>query len=188
MSLNKDGITTAFELISEEIEIFASELNKKGEKAFQENKYQEAKQLADSGKKLENFREKVEGLLDEWQNVYDLVARESMELKGIERPSKKTRNKRKQLRVTLKDGTIFENKLAADTFVEVIRNIGLLKIEKLGIKVRGFPLIGSQESKKYQQKIIDGKYVITHSSTEEKRKILQKVSRMLNINMQVEIE
>lgn len=185
--MNIDGVTCAFEIISEEIEKVANAIADQGIKMFQKKKFEGALSLAETGKKLKAFQEKVDAVLDEWQNSFDTKTRKQVEIKGIEEVSGQPKSKRTRLRITLKDKSVIEEHVAADTFIEVLRLIGFERVEKLGIAVRGVPLVGTLKSNDYQQRLIDGKYVITHSSTSEKRDRLMEISETLGLGLLVEI-
>ena len=188
--MNKDGVSTAFELISEEIESLAEGIAQEGGKAFKDKKYPDAQELAETGENLMAFKIKVDQLLEEWENGFDRVTRTRTKIKKIPIEPKRaghTKSKKTRLRVKFKDGTeVFEH-LAADTFVDVLTKIGLTEVESLSISVRGVPLVGDKRSGQYQQRRISGKYIITHSSTGEKADTLKEISKRLGLGLIVNI-
>lgn len=186
--MNTDGVTSAFQIISEEIDRVAGGIAEQGSKAFQEMRYADAQFLAESGKGLLEFRGKVDALLEEWQAGIDVQVRKKVEIKAIEpRIKSSPKSKKTTLRVTFADGRIIKEYFAADTFTQVIREIGLDLVESFGIMVRGVPLVGSLRSSSYQQRRIDSRYVITHSSTEEKKETLEDLARRAGIRYKVDI-
>lgn len=187
--MNKDNLSTAFELISDEIEAVADEIAELGSKAFKDKRYAEAQGLAETGENLKSFREKVDKLLDEWENGFDQVTRTKTKITKIPVAPRKTgtKSKKTRLRVKFKDGVELEENLAADTFIAALQKIGFEKVEPLGISVRGIPLIGPGRSSQYQQRRVDGKYVITHSSTGEKAETLKDISKKLSLGISVSI-
>jgi hypothetical protein len=187
--MNKDNLSTAFELISDEIEAVADEIAEQGSKAFKDKRYPDAQRLAETGERLKAFKGKVDQLLDEWGNGFDQVTRTKTKIPKIPVAPRKpgTKSKKTRLRVKLKDGTELEEHIAADTFVETLQRIGFTEVEPLGISVRGVPLIGSSRSSQYQQRRVEGKYVITHSSTSEKADTLKDISKRLGLGMTVSI-
>ena len=54
--MNRDGVSAAFELIIEEIEVVATEIEELGTKAFKDKSFDAVQQLGDSGKSLQEFR------------------------------------------------------------------------------------------------------------------------------------
>lgn len=187
--MNKDNLSTAFELISDEIEAVADEIAKLGSKAFKHKRYDEAQGLAETGENLKLFKDKVDKLLDEWENGFDKVTRTRTKITKIPVAPRKTgtKSKKTRLRVKFKDGVELKEHLAADTFIAALQKIGFERIEPLGISVRGIPLIGLGRRSQYQQRRVDGKYVITHSSTGEKAKTLKDISKKLSLGINVSV-
>lgn len=104
--------------------------------------------------------------------------------KPIERINGKT-----VLRVTFPDGTVIADKKAKITFAETIKRIGLMKVRNLGISFCHVPLVSNTLDKKYgsaQIPVGDGLYVMTHSSTHDKKKQLDKISQGLGLRLKVE--
>lgn len=186
--MNTDGLTSAFQIISSEIDRVAGGIAEQGSKAFQEMRYADAQSLAESGKGLLEFRGKVDALLEEWQAGIDVQVRKKVGIKAIETGIKSSpKSKKTTLRVTFADGRVIEEYFAADTFTQVIREIGLDQVESFGISVRGVPLVGSQKSSSYQQRRVDGQYIITHSSTEEKKETLEDLARRAGMRYKVHV-
>ena len=169
--MNQDGVSTAFELIGEEIESVAEGIAKEGAKAFKDKKYSDAQELAESGENLMAFKVKVDQLLKEWENGFDQVTRAKLKIKKIPiKPNgvSPTKSRRTRLRAKFKDGTeVFEH-LAADTFVDVLTKIGLTEVESLGISVRGVPLVGDERSGQYQQGKFQGGMSL-HTQVQQRR-------------------
>ncbi len=104
--------------------------------------------------------------------------------KPIERINGKT-----VLRVTFPDGTVIADKKAKITFAETIKRIGLMKVRNLGISFCHVPIVSNTLDKKYgkaQIPVGDGLYVMTHSSTHDKKKQLDKISQELGLKLKVE--
>ena len=83
-----------------------------------------------------------------------------------------------------------EERYAADTFALAIKEMGLQKVEALGLSAQGLPLVGSKRSKrsnKRNQRQIDGKYVCVHSSTDRKKGTLETLANRLGVGLKVEI-
>lgn len=93
------------------------------------------------------------------------------------------------LRVTFPDGTVIQDPKAKNTFAETIRRIGLLQVRNLGISFCGVPIVSNTLDNKYGQAQIpveNGLYIMTHSSTHDKKKQLDKISKELRIGLKVE--
>ena len=92
------------------------------------------------------------------------------------------------LRVTLPNGKTIENRFAYETLHEVVMMAGIEKVRDLGIIQCGVPLISSTQDNFYNQKeIAKGIYLITHSSTVQKRIQIEKISEALGLSLKVEI-
>ena len=80
--------------------------------------------------------------------------------------SRRLRGEKKLLRVTFKDGTVFCDKNASQTFLQTIKHIGADLVAGLGLEVCHIPLVNNQLS---LNMIIDLGYGWATSSTTEKR-------------------
>ena len=104
--------------------------------------------------------------------------------KPVERINEKT-----ILRVTFPDGTVIEDKKAKITFTRTIQKIGLMRVRNVGIAFCGVPIVSNTLDKKYgkaQVPVEGGLYVMTHSSTHDKKKQLDKIAKELGIKLKVE--
>ena len=104
--------------------------------------------------------------------------------KPVERINEKT-----ILRVTFPDGTVIEDKKAKITFTRTIQKIGLIRVRNVGIAFCGVPIVSNTLDKKYgkaQVPVEGGLYVMTHSSTHDKKKQLDKIAKELGIKLKVE--
>lgn len=104
--------------------------------------------------------------------------------KPVERINPKT-----ILRVTFPDGTVIEDSKAKITFTKTIQKIGLMRVRNLGIAFCGVPIVSNTLDKKYgraQVPVEGGLYVMTHSSTHDKKKQLDKIAKELGINLVIE--
>ena len=104
--------------------------------------------------------------------------------KPVERVNPKT-----ILRVTFPDGTVIEDPKAKFTFTKTIQIIGLMRVRNLGIAFCGVPIVSNTLDKKYgraQVPVEGGLYVMTHSSTHDKKKQLDKIATILGLELKVE--
>ena len=89
-----------------------------------------------------------------------------------------------------RDGSILQEKSAALTFAMAVKEAQLLKVRKLGLKCRKVPIVSTTRDKKYgnrQFEMESGLFVITHSSTYEKKKLLERINEALHLGWKVEI-
>lgn len=91
------------------------------------------------------------------------------------------------LRIGVSDKIIQETR-AKDSFVEALRILGFDRVARLGKTLRGNPLVSRMKSQgQYDQALRDGWYVTVHSSTEEKRRLLESIGAALDVPIAVEI-
>lgn len=79
---------------------------------------------------------------------------------------------------------------AATTFTSAIIEAGLVKVRELGLKFCRINIVATTKDKKYgraQREAAPGLYVITHSSTKEKKKMLDRINESLNMGWTIEI-
>lgn len=99
-----------------------------------------------------------------------------------------TKSAKTNLRVTLPNGKVIENRFAYETLQEIVMLAGVEKVRSIGIIQCGVPLISNTQDNFYNQKeIAKGLFLITHSSTGQKRQQIEKISDALNLNLKVEI-
>ncbi len=94
------------------------------------------------------------------------------------------------LRVTLPDGRVIAHPKASDTFIDTLLAIGIDRVRPLGVKFCKIPIISNTRDKKYghaQHDVGNGWMILTHSSTADKKKMLDKIAKALNLNMKVQI-
>ncbi|MDY3885450.1 hypothetical protein [Porphyromonas somerae] len=94
--------------------------------------------------------------------------------------------------VSFPDGKVIANNIAADTFEEVIRIIGIERVRKVAeehnIRINKVPLISRHKHESYNQKELGGGlYLITHCNNNNKKRILTRLSSLLNLGLEVEI-
>lgn len=98
------------------------------------------------------------------------------------------KSSRTNLRVTLPDGKVIENRFAYETLQEVVVMAGPEKVRSLGIVQNGVPLVSTTIDNFYIQKDLgNGLYLITHSSTIQKQKLIRTISEAFELGLKVEI-
>lgn len=97
------------------------------------------------------------------------------------------RGRQTRLRIIV-SGTVIEEARAKDSVVEALRLMGFDRVARLGKTLRGNPLVSRTKSLgQYDQALRDGWYVTVHSSTDEKRKLLESIGAALGVPIVVEI-
>ena len=92
--------------------------------------------------------------------------------------------------VFLPDGNVIQEKKACDTFIKAILLAGVHKVRKLGYTYCRVPIVSNTKDRKYgsaQHPIGGGLYILTHSNSKDKKRILDRISEELNLNWRVEI-
>lgn len=101
---------------------------------------------------------------------------------------KHTKKPKTILRVSFPDGTSFEERYAYKTLVKAIEKIGVERVEKLNIMARGENILQDKPNKQYNTHEVGNKYfLMTHSSTVEKKKQLSRISDELDLNLDISI-
>lgn len=104
--------------------------------------------------------------------------------------SHEVKQPRTALRITLPDGRIINHKQAADSLVEFVQYVGVMRVRSLGWKVNRVPFISNTKDAKYatsQHTVSNGWYVMTCSDTKTKKKQVEKIAENFGINVKVEI-
>ena len=85
--------------------------------------------------------------------------------------------------VKMPDGTLIRRRYGSNTFVEVIKKIGIKQVRDLRIECRNVPLIGTTDYSKIRQAESGIYYIVTGITTDEKIEILLEIARRLGIDM-----
>jgi len=86
--IQENEVNTAFEILLEEIELVANQLNEEGAQAFKQGEYDKARRAIEEATRLADFREKVKALQKEWASLL---------AKGPQRPKKAGRTVKSRL-------------------------------------------------------------------------------------------
>jgi hypothetical protein len=185
--MKKDGVSTAFDMILDEIAAVQDQLGIEGSSAFKESRYQDAERLSDAGKKLLGFRQKLESLRDEWKKGIDVATRERVKIESAYTISPHSKGAKTVLRVILPSGQVVQRPAAADTFADCIQHLGLDVIKEINLSVNNVPLLSRTRHKKYTQSKRGPYYICTHSNTKSKKALLLDIGNRLGERLQVQI-
>lgn len=96
-----------------------------------------------------------------------------------------------RLRIIFKDdGSIIQERNAAESFAAFVRKVGVERVRSLGIKQCKIPLVSNTIDKKYgsQQKPLgNGWFLMTNTNTQSKKRDIEFIAKSFNINIKVEI-
>ena len=101
-------------------------------------------------------------------------------------PNKEKRTRTKgEILVKLPDGQCFANNSITNTFLEVIRGIGIDKIKQKELTWCGKPLITTSKMFNGQVRIDNERWIIVPNTTKDKVKLLRVIGAMLRINIEI---
>lgn len=185
--MDQDGVNTAFELMLGEIRTVIGQLNEEGAAAFRSGDYTNAQTLGETGKALTAFMQKVCSLQQEWNQGFDAATR-SRAKGGTDGIHRRPHNKSPKtgLSVVFPDGTRICEPVAADSLVATIEKIGVEKVRELALEMAGVPIVARSQTSQWQRQL--GQYwIMVHSSTEQKQKLLARISDALRLRLKVDI-
>lgn len=92
------------------------------------------------------------------------------------------------LKVTFLNGKVVSNRFAYETLSQVVEIAGVEKVAALGLKHLGLDFISKIRDDFYNQHELPGGYLIlTHSSTDKKKRQLEEISQKLGLGLKVEV-
>ena len=108
----------------------------------------------------------------------------------MEDESTRLRAKRKYIKVTFPNGKTFCYANVTNTFIAVLKEIGVERFPEIKLELGHLPLISQNVHSKYKawmKLIVEGWYVNTQSDTNQKYIQLRSISDSLNLNLNIEI-
>ena len=185
-----DEISASLRGMLSTLESHIADLNHQGADLFKASSYAAAAEIAEKGKTLTCYLEKVQALHVEWVSIARSVG-PSINVQAKSKSSNLSNPRRrspKKLIVTFDDGTIISENFSKDTFSECVSKIGVLKVQSLGITRLGLPLVSSTKPEKYTSSLIDDLYVVNSFNALDIKSILREINELTGINMEVSIE
>jgi hypothetical protein len=183
--MSQDGVSIAFEVILEEMAAVENQLALEGGQAFKSQRYDDATRLSESGKHLLAFREKLEKLKIEWASGIDAETRKRVNVEPGYTIAPHKKGAKTNLKVTLANGKVIQNRNAADTFVQVIEHLGIEAVRALSLKLNNTLLIDTENRSKYKPLKSGPYFIMTHSNTQAKQKLLQSIAKKLGKDISV---
>ena len=185
--MKTDDVNVAFDIILEELDSVIEDLNEEGGRAFSKCLYEEASRLSDIGSGLVGFKNKLEELKDEWTSKIDPSTRKRFKVKIKRKPQSSKKGPRTNITVKFRNGPTIQRSKAKNAFVDTIEKFGIEKVKELKFQMRRVPLVGDVKSDQYSQTKVGRYYVITHSTTQEKKQTLEKIANNLRVPITVDI-
>ncbi len=142
--------------------------------------------------------EPISVALSRKRNIYELIDAKRLEVdpevehKEFGPQKSRTTNiaPKTGLCIYRKDGSMLQERDAATTFTSAIVEAGLMNVRELGLKFCRINIVSTTKDKKYgsaQREAAPGLYVLTHSCTKDKKKLLDKINTTLNMGWTIEI-
>lgn len=186
-----DSVSVAFELKALELNTAVEELNSEGAKHFRLSNYEEAARLTEQGKALREFCSRVATLSKEWTDNFkehssDVTATTSA-TQAARQILSASKSAKTGLMVRFSDGVVICETSASMTLVRAIEKIGFERVSALGIQVNKENIVSRTRSLTYQDVNVPPYYIKTHSSTEQKKKNLERISQELKLGLYVSI-
>lgn len=105
-----------------------------------------------------------------------------------EEPNKEKRTKsRGKMQVTMQDGVQIAKSSIPQTFLEVIKHLGVENIKNKHILWGGNPLVTNTQVVNNQMQIDTNRWIVVPNTTKEKVKLLRVIGAMLHVNMEIDI-
>lgn len=95
-----------------------------------------------------------------------------------------------RLKITFADGTVIQERNAAETFVAFVRKVGVERVRSLGLKQCKISLVSNTIDKKYgdkQKPLGNGWYLMTNTSTQSKLKDIEAIAKAFDIKVKVDV-
>ena len=95
-----------------------------------------------------------------------------------------------RLKIIFADGTVIQERNAAETFVAFVRKVGVERVRSLGLKQCKIPLVSNTIDKKYgdKQKPLGNEwYLMTNTSTQSKLKDIEAIAKAFDIKVKVDV-
>ena len=141
---------------------------------------------------LSRKRNFTQQLSDAKEIVLDPVVQHSK--KNIKKKTGLTHGPATQLIIEFPDGTIISEKSAVETMKTAVLKIGISQVRKVveeyNLKLSKAPVISNRRDEKYasaQKDLGGGWLLMTHSSNIDKKRFFDKLSKILNLGLKVEV-
>ena len=141
---------------------------------------------------LSRKRNFTQQLSDAKEIVLDPVVQHSK--KNIKKKTGLTHGPATQLIIEFPDGTIISEKSAVETMKAAVLKIGISQVRKVveeyNLKLSKAPVISNRRDEKYasaQKDLGGGWLLMTHSSNIDKKRFFDKLSKILNLELKVEV-
>jgi len=183
-----DQVSIAFELIEDEINSVLVDYRTQGINALKEGKYSFTEEAISECKELEEFLSKIAFLKVEWDAKFESYAKPLIKAKKQLRSHKKGKKTRLQV-IFESQNLMIDKPTAKDTFIETIKHIGIEHIASLDIEFDGKKKLISKTSyhNGSNEVLVCDYYIQTHSDTKEKKRVLDRIAKELDVSLKIDI-
>lgn len=95
-----------------------------------------------------------------------------------------------RLRITMSDGSVFEEHTAWETLHQFVLKVGIDRVREVGLIANKIPLVSNRVDEKYksaQKPLGNGWYLMTCSDTRTKKKQIEAIASTVGIKVKVDI-
>lgn len=176
--------TKATELL-DTIHYVTDDLKIAGAEANLDGDFSQVSVINDACRKLQELEVDIKSIFSSFESKYK--TRSNIKPISPKNINNRTRKTGGYLRVRLV-GRIIQEKTVADTFLETLKILGLERVAELNRVVSAAPLLAKTPVNGYQQQKRCGDwYVTTHVNKQDAARILEGISKELNVPIQIEV-
>lgn len=127
--------------------------------------------------------------MKDWNNLFKTINWEDPAGIKERQAQEKKKKKTKILRIVLPNGETIMHRNVSTTFVQAIEMADPSVVKALNLVINGQDLVAEsqqEELSSVQHPTFDGNYVLTHSSTDKKKEILEIISKTLGLGWQID--
>ncbi|MDF1583629.1 MAG: hypothetical protein P1P78_10000 [Methyloprofundus sp.] len=182
MHILSKEFTSKFDSLLSEIHQDSDNLKISGAEAMLNSDFSEVTEIQKKCLKLQELESNLKEVLNQFKLEYE---HPKLTTNIQTNAKRKTRTVGGHFIVNI-SGLTLEKNTVADTFVEVLKIFGLERVSKLNKRVSSAPLLSKTQQNGYQtQRKIDNWFITTHISKSSASKILNEISKELNIPIKI---
>lgn len=198
------NVMAALELVREEVQRADKQIREAGGREMANGDKKIARLALQYSDKLDDFMFQLEKVGDSWQEIQETIDADRPEVQEVVLPTKIRATKGGYSRkvtdvapwtnfiVRLADGSVIQESTAKAAFAKSLALFDLGKVEKLGVKLNGEPLVSRDKSvfAKYPQSVVavkDGWFASTYCSTMTKAKFVEQFAKRFGVRVKVSI-
>ena len=183
-----ENVVKAYESLISDLESFAARLSGERGSFISGGEFETARVLVNADRKLLALAQELSRHRDAFVRQLGGTAQAiSGNARSAPVDPNPGRAARTRLKVTFPDGLVIQEETAALTFALVIERLGMEQVASLGWRVNSEPLMSRHQSQNYYQEKVGSWFIMTHSNTNYKKRILDGLAMQLGVPIRVEI-